>query len=289
MVTIRHAAAAGALYPAEAWELRRMVSRWLGAPPDGASAPPAPRALVVPHTAYVYGGSLQGLAFARLWPARHRIRRVVLVGPSHFVPFYGIAVPSATAFATPLGLVPVDRSGVRAVLPLPSVIALDEAHAYEHSIELQLPFLQDLLSDFAVVPLALGEAASSEVEAVLDAVGDGPDTVVILSTALGPAKDPEAIVRLTLEMGQAVERLDFGHPAFDAASGAEALRALVRWAGKWGLAGETIGVGRSPRRNLPSSNREAGDGQGTAGTDGRREQGEVIGFGAFAFSPPNRS
>ena len=134
--------------------------------PEGTAQP---KAVIVPHAGYVYSGAVAGSAYARLAAGRDTIRRVVLFGPTHRVPVRGLALPAARAFATPLGDIDVDREAVAAALALPCVCESDAAHAFEHSLEVQLPFLQEVLGEFTIVPFAVGDATPREVADVIAA------------------------------------------------------------------------------------------------------------------------
>src|SRR5690606_17582457 len=131
--------------------------------------------IIGPHAGYVYSGPVAAAAYAQLADVRDTIQRVVLLGPSHFVPFPGIAASSADYFATPLGTVPVDRELIARLLELPQVQLLEEAHAREHSLEVHLPFLQEVLGDFVVAPLLVGRATGEQVAEVIDAAWGGPE------------------------------------------------------------------------------------------------------------------
>ncbi len=170
MHTTRPAAVAGSFYPAEPSALAAEVAAYLaeGGP---AAAGPAPKAVIVPHAGYVYSGPVAASGYARLRPLAGRVRRVVLAGPAHRVPVRGAAVPRAGAFASPLGAVPVDRETVERLLALPFVEESDLAHAFEHSLEVQLPFLQAVLGDFALVPVVVGGAAPEEMARLFDRRG----------------------------------------------------------------------------------------------------------------------
>src|SRR5262249_6145119 len=153
---IRPAAVAGTFYPGEPTRLEAEVARLLGqASPSGAAAP---KAVIAPHAGYVYSGAVAASAFAQLREHGDGVARVVVIGPAHYVPVRGIALPTADAFVTPLGPVPVDRAALAAIADLPCVKALDAAHAPEHAIEVELPFLQRVLPRFAMVPLLVGSA-----------------------------------------------------------------------------------------------------------------------------------
>jgi MEMO1 family protein len=142
------------------------------------------KALIAPHAGYVYSGPIAASAYGALDVAARRIERVVLIGPSHFVHFSGLAVSRATAFETPLGAVPVDDSMRREILQVPHVVASDSPHAREHSLEVQLPFLQVLLGEFRVLPIATGDATAREVAAALEHMWGGEETLIIVSSDL---------------------------------------------------------------------------------------------------------
>ena len=144
-------------------------------PPQTVAQPHAtPKAVIAPHAGYVYSGPVAGHAFAALGAGASAIRRAVVVGPAHFVPFRGIAVPSAAAFRTPLGDVPLDRRGDRGD-PRPAAGALADApHEPEHALEVELPFLQAVLGDFALVPLLVGDATPARSRRCWSGCGAGP-------------------------------------------------------------------------------------------------------------------
>ena len=134
---VRAAVVAGRFYPSNPGELREMVGGFLrGAAP---AAEPGAKAIIAPHAGYVFSGPIAGSAYAQLAPFRRDIRRVVLLGPSHYVSFSGLAVTSASGFATPLGIVPQNKDGLETIANLPQVRVFNEAHAREHSLEVLNP------------------------------------------------------------------------------------------------------------------------------------------------------
>ncbi|HET7370557.1 MAG TPA: AmmeMemoRadiSam system protein B [Gammaproteobacteria bacterium] len=177
----RPAAVAGLFYPHEPSLLRDNVEQLLA---DNPQTGAVPKALIAPHAGYIYSGSVAARAYNLLKPVAEAISRVVLIGPSHRWPVNGLAAPSVEAFATPLGEVPLDRAALDALIELPQVEVSDEAHASEHSLEAQLPFLQVVLADFTLVPLVIGRATPSEVAAVLDRLWGGAETLVVVSSDL---------------------------------------------------------------------------------------------------------
>lgn len=183
MHLVRKPAVAGTFYPGPGPALAAEVARLLADAP-GPALPGIPKALIVPHAGYVYSGATAASAYAALKAAAHTIQRVVLLGPVHRVAVRGLAAPGVDAFATPLGEIAVDTVTIAALAHLPQVVISPQAHALEHSLEVQLPFLQAVLPRFTLVPLAVGDATAQEVAQVLDALWGGPETLIVISSDL---------------------------------------------------------------------------------------------------------
>ncbi len=185
MTTIRPPAVAGSFYPDDPAILSAVVEDFLaevpGPPGDGPLDDHWPKAVIAPHAGYIYSGPVAASAYARLKRAAGRVRRVVVIGPSHYAAFPGIAAPAAEAFETPLGRVPVDAAAIAEIRDLPQVAIADGPHIQEHSLEVQLPFLQAVLGDFAVVPLAIGEAGPAQTAEVLARLWGGTETAIVVS------------------------------------------------------------------------------------------------------------
>lgn len=181
---IRPPAVADMFYPGAPQTLAAEVVAMLAgaAPPDPGFT--QPKALIAPHAGYIYSGPIAASAYALLAPYAATIRRVLLLGPCHRVAVRGLAVPYAQAFRTPLGDIPLDQEALAAALTLPQVIRHDAAHAQEHSLEVQLPFLQKVLDRFSLVPFAVGYATADEVAEVLDLLWGGPETLIVVSSDL---------------------------------------------------------------------------------------------------------
>jgi hypothetical protein len=265
MQSIRPASVAGMFYPGDARGLRAEVDELLAAaalPEPGAVAP---KLIVVPHAGYVYSGAIAASAYARIAPIAPRIRRVVLLGPVHRVAVRGLAAPTVDAFETPLGRVPIDRAALWPLKAMPQVVFDDRPHAPEHSLEVQLPFLQAALgSGFSLVPLAVGEATPAEVAAVLERLWGGDETLIVISTDLShyhPYAEAARIDHQTIERVVAMATDIDPHEA----CGARALNGALLAARRHGLAPTLLDL------------RNSGD---TAG-DRRR----VVGYGALAFAP----
>lgn len=261
MSVSRQPAVAGLFYPAKASELRRMTGDMLA---SAAAAGIVPKALIAPHAGYIYSGPIAASGYARLLPARARIRRVVLLGPSHRVPLYGLAASSASDFATPLGTVPIDQAALAMLSDLPQVSVLDAAHAMEHSLEVQLPFLQTVLDRFRLVPLVLGEASAGEVAEVLERLWGGPETLIVISSDLSHYYDYATAQRMDRATCQAIEALHEQDIGFEQACGRVPLGGLLATARAHRLEVETLDL------------RNSGD------TAGPRDQ--VVGYGSWAFS-----
>lgn len=258
---VRAPAVAGIFYPLDEPELRASVRSYLA---EARAEVAIPKAIIAPHAGYVYSGPIAGSAFAPLAALRGRVTRVVLIGPAHRVAFDGLALPEADALATPLGLLTVDRDARNALLALPRVIASDHAHAGEHSLEVELPFVQEVLGPVSVVPIVVGAASDVETAEALDVVWGGPETCVVVSSDLSHYHGYKTAQRRDRATARAVERLAPEDIGEGDACGQIGMRALLRVARAHGLHATTLDL------------RSSGD---TAGT---RER--VVGYGAFSFA-----
>ena len=258
MNAVRKPAVAGLFYPADPEILHGEVRALLHAVAPGGAAP---KAIIVPHAGYVYSAPVAASAYARLAPARGRVERVVLLGPSHHVAFHGLSVPSCECYETPLGRIELDLAAIAGLSALPQVVCLDAAHVREHSLEVHLPFLQEVLGDFALVPLVVGDASAEEVAEVLERLWDGPGTLVVVSTDLSHYHDYETAQRLDRATCAAIEALRFEELGHDSACGRVPLGGLLCLARRRGLGVTTVDL------------RNSGD------TAGDRER--VVGYGAW--------
>lgn len=213
--SIRPPAVAGLFYPDDPGELRDTVSSLLG---HSGAAPTYERrafAFIVPHAGYLYSGSIAASAYRALAHDTH-VRRIVLIGPSHRVYFQGVALPSALAFKTPLGEIPIDDELTRQLADIPHVAVSDEAHQVEHSLEVQLPFLQMIFGAFTLLPLVAGEASATNIAAVLTAIAYGEDTVLLVSSDLSHYLPYDRAQQVDAQTSQAILRREptlTGHQA----------------------------------------------------------------------------
>ena len=255
--TVRTPAVAGTFYPASPTELGSLVDRLLAAvsPPTQTACP---KALIVPHAGYVYSGPIAASAFARIVPFADRITRVVLVGPAHRVYVEGLASPGAARLRTPLGELEVDADA----LATAGIAANVAAHAREHSLEVELPFLQRVAPNAKIVPIATSRAKPEVVGAALDALWGGPETLIVISSDLSHYL-PYAQGRKLDE--QTCARIVACDPtiAGEEACGSPGINGLLWLARKKQLRIELVDL------------RSSGD---TAGT-----RDEVVGYAAFAL------
>jgi hypothetical protein len=257
---LRQTAVAGQFYPGEPEALGRMVDECLARP---RARHAVPKALIAPHAGFIYSGPIAGTAYASLAPASERIARVVLIGPSHQVPFRGLAVSAANAFDSPLGPVMVDCQAIGRIAGLSGVQVRDDAHRHEHSLEAQIPFLQRVLGNFRIVPIVVGDAGTEEIDAVLEALWGGPETLIVVSSDLSHYHPYEEANALDKAASEAIELLRPDLLKDDQACGNRPIRGLLARARRLDLRATTL-----DRRN-------SGD------TRGPKDR--VVGYGAHAF------
>jgi AmmeMemoRadiSam system protein B len=260
---VREAAVAGSFYPGDPDVLRVTVDQLLADAPTPPEDAPVPRAVIVPHAGYVYSGSTAALAYARVARGRDSIRRVVVIGPTHQVPVRGVALPGAEAFRTPLGVLPVAEAWAEERLAdVPAACVFPDTHRREHSVEVQLPFLQRVLGDIEIVPLLAGDATGEEVADVLDALWGGPETLVVISSDLSHYLPYEEAQRVDAGTIAQISALD-GPLDHLQACGATGVNGILVAARRRGLRPTLLGACNS------------GD---TAG-----DRSRVVGYSAFAF------
>ncbi len=262
MLNVRMPAVAGAFYPAQRQALTHDVLALLAARPAPVDAP-SPKAIIVPHAGYIYSGTTAALAYGRLSKLRDSVRRVILLGPVHRVPVRGLALPDADCFATALGQVEIDQEARTAIASMPQVVVSAAAHAQEHSLEVQLPFLQSVLQEFKLLPLAVGDASAAEVAEVLEALWGGAETLIVISSDLShflPYAQAQATDRQTAQQIMNLQCVI----THQQACGATPVNGLLMAARRHGLTPELIG--------LCNSGDSAGD------------RARVVGYASFAFA-----
>ncbi len=260
MSLIRQPAVAGAFYPADPKKLHEMMRHYLS---DSQKVEKVPKAIIVPHAGYIYSGPIAATAYARLQNSHDSITRVVLLGPSHRVGFQGLAVSSADTFATPLGNIPVDTESVQNIAALPYVHYLDQAHVMEHSLEVHLPFLQEVLDSFSLVPIVVGDATAEQVSQILELLWGGPETLIVISSDLSHYHDYATARQMDKATSEHIEALQYELLDYESACGRVPICGLLALARKKSLQVKTIDL------------RNSGD---TAGDKSR-----VVGYGAYVI------
>ena len=256
----RQPAVAGMFYPGDKITLENDIKSYLSHVESQDIV--APKVIVVPHAGYMYSGPIAASAYKLLIPIKNKIKRVVLLGPSHRVAFCGLAAPNSVTFITPLGSIPIDHSGIDLIADLNQVVISDQAHAAEHSLEVQLPFLQEVLSDFSLVPLVVGDANRYDVAEVIDRLWGGDETLIVISTDLSHYHSYEEARQMDQATSDAIIHLDADAIGYEDACGRNGLQGMLYVAKQRGLKADLLDL------------RNSGD---TAGDKIR-----VVGYGAYA-------
>lgn len=262
MNKIQRPSVAGMFYPADPGQLGAEINELLRE--AGTNGGACPKALIAPHAGYVYSGPVAASAYVRLLPQAKTISRVLVLAPSHRVPFSGLATSSADFFNTPLGDVAVDRVAVEQALELPQVQTFDRAFAGEHALEVHLPFLQVVLEDFRLVPFIVGDANAEDVARVLDLLWGGAETLIVVSSDLSHFLDYTSARQRDQATTRAIEMLSPEQIDYHDACGRTPLNGLLLAAREHSLHPHTVDL------------RNSGD---TAGDKSR-----VVGYGAYVFN-----
>lgn len=260
MNNIRPAAVAGMFYPANAEQLKSDITQYLNsAHPDIEP----PKAIIAPHAGYIYSGPVAASAYASIIPHANKIKKVVLLGPAHRIPFMGLAAASYDGFDTPLGTIEIDTDAIKEILQLPQVKLINEAHDQEHSLEVHIPFLQMILKDFKLIPLVVGDASQNEVAEVLEKLWGEEETLIVISSDLSHYNAYSTAQEMDRATSVAIEKLQPEHIHYDMACGRNPVNGLLKLAKQKGLTGKTIDL------------RNSGD------TSGPKDR--VVGYGAYVF------
>jgi len=257
----RPPAVADQFYPADATQLAVLLQQMMDAAKPSANY--QVKAIIVPHAGYVYSGPVAASAYQAIKHRANEVSRVVLMGPSHRVGFHGIATPSAIEYSMPFGAVKVDRAAISLLSTLPQVQQLDQAHQLEHSLEVQLPFLQSVLDSFTLVPLVVGECTANQVAEVLELLWDGDETLIVISSDLSHYHSYETAREMDRRTSDAILNLSPEDIHYADACGRNPVNGLLLAARHHKLKPSLIDL------------RNSGD---TAGTRDR-----VVGYGAYLF------
>ena len=223
----------------------------------------APRAIIAPHAGYIYSGPTAAAVYRLIRAHRRQYNRVALFGPSHRVSFAGLAVPDSDRFTTPLGDIAVDQAAIEQLLQLPQVRRLEQAHSQEHSLEVQLPFLQRALDTFTLIPVVVGDAGASDVAEAIQTVWDDEQTLIVISSDLSHYHDYATAQHMDRRTSESIVALQGDQIDYEDACGRTPVKGLLQLARQRGLVGEIIDL------------RNSGD---TAGDKDR-----VVGYGAYVF------
>ena len=256
----RPAAVSGMFYPADPLQLKQDIQAYLDQSPV-ASQPP-PKAIIAPHAGYIYSGPVAASAYALLKPVADKIKQVVLLGPSHRVALHGVATPDAEYFETPLGKIKINSTLCHKIEQLGFVSSSNLAHQEEHSLEVHLPFLQTVLSDFELTPLVVGDCNPNDVALLLEQVWGDEQTLIVISSDLSHYHNYETALRLDKQTSKLIEQLQPEKIFSENACGKNPLNGLLTLAKT-----KQLKINQLDLRN-------SGD---TAGSKDR-----VVGYGAYA-------
>ncbi len=259
-LSIRPTAVAGSFYPGNASQLNNMLDEYLSKKTVDIAPP---KAIIAPHAGYVYSGPIAANVYASIAKLRFQIKRVVLLGPTHRVYVKGIALPSNSHFASPLGNVSIDTASLKKISAHSFVQYLDVAHEQEHSLEVHIPFLQKVLNDFTLLPILVGDATPEQVATILEELWGGTETLIVISSDLSHYLDYETARKTDSNTTHLIENFDYKHIGSNQACGCMPMRGLLKLAQEKNMSLQTIDL------------RNSGD---TAGSKDR-----VVGYGAYAL------
>ncbi len=254
----RQPAVAGTFYPANPQQLQQMINRLLD---NVQNQTFAPKAIIAPHAGLIYSGAIAASAYSRLLQAHDTVTQVILVGPSHRVSFNGLAISKAESFITPLGEIAVDFASVNKISSLPFVDYIEQAHIFEHCLEVQLPFLQTILDNFTIVPIVVGDASVEQVSSVLKMLWGSMETLIVISSDLSHYHDYKTAQIIDQKTSENIESLQYEALNSESACGKTPVSGLLALAREKSLSVKTIDL------------RNSGD---TAGDKNR-----VVGYGAY--------
>ena len=261
-MSVRAPAVAGMFYPGEPAILAGEIAEYLNQADEDRLCPGFPKMVIVPHAGFIYSGAVAAHAYDLLRPARGVVKRVVLMGPCHRVAVHGLALPGVDAFDTPLGRIAIDAEGEKLARTLPQVCVMPATHAQEHAIEVQLPFLQQVLGQFTLLPFVVGAASAAEVAEVIETLWGGEETLIVISSDLSHYHSYAAARALDEGTAKAIVALDAGID-HQQACGATPISGALLVAQRRGLKARLLDL------------RNSGD---TAGGKDR-----VVGYASFAF------
>jgi len=264
MNTYRPTAVAGLFYPDSAKELKNKVEGLLAACSSNSySSTKAIKAIITPHAGYDYSGAIAASVYANLNKCQPNIDVVFLIGPAHRVAYDGIAIPTMEEFSSPLGRIRLNKKILRHLLNFSFVHESNLAHKEEHSLEVQLPFLQISLNQFELVPLLIGDCSPDKVNELIESIWDTANSLIVISSDLSHFHDYKTAQKMDQETSNAIEHLDHTRIDYDHACGKTGIQAILISAKKHELNARTIDL------------RNSGD------TFGSKDR--VVGYGAYVI------
>ena len=264
---VREPAVSGLFYPAEPQKLAQSVGRLLDEARDRVSPPPRePKGLIVPHAGYAYSGPVAASGYVLLEPWRGRVERLVLLGTSHYGGIEGAVYCPCRSYRIPGAEFPADLDTLEALHRRGLARPHWPAHRREHSLEVQLPFVYQVLGRVPVVGLTVGRCSQEESAAVVEALWNGPETLLVLSTDLSHYLPYQQAQQTDRRTAQAITGLNPEVLSPHDACGFYALRGLLAVARSRGCTMQVVDL------------RNSGD------TAGGRD--EVVGYGSFVFWEP---
>lgn len=261
----RVAQAAGRFFPADPTALEEFIDDLLRQAPEPAEDGGEVRAVVVPHGCYRYSGVTAAHAYRAVAALRGSIRTVAVVGPSHRFALRGMALAGALDFSTPLGDLRVAPGITDRIPGLPGAHVDDLAHATEHSVEVQLPFIQRALGAVDLIPVVTGATTEAQTHALLSTLAADPGTLIVVSSDVShrcSCAEADAISKDTVHRLTTLR----GHIPRSSACGASVLNGLVSTARAMGWAPHLLASSTS------------GDVTGS--------RTEVVGYAALSFTAP---
>ena len=228
---IQAATLAGRFYPAEKEFLGNVVERYFATVVTNSGenrSRTVPKAVIAPHSGYIYSGPVAAAAFAVWKSAFEHIRRLVVIGPSHQFDFPGLALPDATTFATPLGELSLDHDSCEMILKHKFVRVFQAPYENEQSIEVLLPFLQRIAPDIQIVPLITGHADSSQIAALIEELWGGEETVFVISSDLSRSQKYTVARRMDSDTSDAIQKFEASKINSDHACGYRAIRGFLK-------------------------------------------------------------
>jgi AmmeMemoRadiSam system protein B len=259
---VRPSAVAGYFYPSSEEQLIKIIKNYIEK--ANISIKSKPKALISPHAGYIYSGPIAAYGYKSIMPYYKDYDQIILLGPSHFEFVPGIATAPVDYFETPLGKIPIDKESIKKILPLPYVYQNMDAHKKEHSLEVQLPFLQYIFKEkeFKIIPIAVGKIQPKEIWEILNILYN-EKILIIVSSDLSHYYDYNTAKLLDEKTANAIEELNPYQIHYEQACGRVPIQGLLLFA---------------KQRNLTPIRLDLRNSGDTAG-----DKRQVVGYGSWCF------